>query len=138
MNTPISAPILPAAAAPADLDSVVEACVESGPDSLPRIRSTLHDGVLTVSLAGEFDHYTCAPLRRLLKEGAARGAGRLVLDAALVTFCDSALLNALDQWADSGRRWELATASRSVRLLLAVAARARLAHPGRRREGANA
>ncbi|MET9324625.1 STAS domain-containing protein [Streptomyces sp. NPDC003038] len=135
MNTPISAPILPAAAAP---ESVVEAGVETGPESLPRIRSTLHDGVLAVSLAGEFDHHTCAPLRRLLEEGAARGADRLVLDAAQVTFCDSGLLHVLDQWAGAGRRWELATASRAVRLLLAVWARARRAHLRRRREGVNA
>ncbi|MFD7100555.1 STAS domain-containing protein [Streptomyces xanthophaeus] len=83
-----------------------------------------------LSLAGEFDHYTSAPLRRLLGEGAARGARRLVLDTALVTFCDSALLHALDQWARGGGRVELATVSRSVRLLLTTAARVRHPVPG--------
>ncbi|MET9608169.1 STAS domain-containing protein [Streptomyces sp. NPDC006512] len=146
MNAPINAPILPAARAltaptaptapapppgpPAPQDPPGPARAagtgpDAGPDPLPRIRSTLHDGVLAVSLAGEFDHFTCAPLRGLLDEGAARGARRLVLDAALVSFCDSALLNALDRWVLGGRSWEVAAASRSVRLLLSLESRIR-------------
>ncbi|MEU3911687.1 STAS domain-containing protein [Streptomyces sp. NPDC029721] len=85
---------------------------------LPRVRSSLGGGVLSVTLAGEFDHYSCLPLRALLDEGAALGARRLVLDAAHVSFCDSALAHLLDRWAGGGRTWELARGSRSVRLLL--------------------
>ncbi|WP_353963385.1 STAS domain-containing protein [Streptomyces sp. NBC_00091] len=96
---------------------------------LPRIRSTLRDGVLAVGLAGEFDHYSCAPLHGLFEEAAALGARRLVLDAAQVTFCDSALLDVLDRWARDGRRWELAAASRPVRLLLELWARVRAPLP---------
>ncbi|MEU3727467.1 STAS domain-containing protein [Streptomyces sp. NPDC031705] len=93
---------------------------------LPHIRSALRDGVLAVGLAGELDHYSCAPLRALLDEGAALGARRLVLDAAGVTFCDSALLDVLDRWGRGGRRWELAAASRSVRMLLELWDRVRV------------
>ncbi|MEU8436699.1 STAS domain-containing protein [Streptomyces sp. NPDC029216] len=96
----------------------------------PLIRSSLGGGVLSVSLAGEFDHYSCLPLRALLDEGAALGARRLVLDAALVTFCDSALAHVLDRWAGGGRSWELASDSRPVRLLLDLWARV-----GRRQGG---
>ncbi|GHI83617.1 hypothetical protein Sxan_09810 [Streptomyces xanthophaeus] len=140
MRTPINAPIHAPADAPADLPalscdaappgSLAEVTADCGPDPLPRIRATLQGGVLALSLAGEFDHYTSAPLRRLLGEGADRGARRLVLDTALVTFCDSALLHALDQWARGGGRVELATVSRSVRLLLTTAARVRHPVPG--------
>ncbi|MFF2197309.1 STAS domain-containing protein [Streptomyces sp. NPDC058157] len=84
----------------------------------PLVRSRLGGGVLSVTLAGEFDHYSCLPLRALLDEGAALGARLLVLDAARVTFCDSALAHLLDRWARDGRTWELACGSRSVRLLL--------------------
>ncbi|MGW0394674.1 STAS domain-containing protein [Streptomyces sp. NPDC003042] len=124
---PISgAPTLSAAGAlPAPPDA------QDPQDPLPRIRSALHDGVLAVSLAGEFDHYTCAALRGLLDEGAARGARRLVVDAALVSFCDSALLHVLDRWTLNGRPWELAAASRAVRFLLTVSARVRTARAGR-------
>ncbi|MFF4319013.1 STAS domain-containing protein [Streptomyces sp. NPDC001568] len=152
MNAPIDAPILPAArdltapsaptasAAPTVPPGPPEpqdprapagsadAGADAGPDPLPRIRSTFRDGVLTVALAGEFDHYTCAPLRGLLDEGAMRGAHHLVLDATLVSFCDSALLDALDRWVLSGRSWELAGASRSVRLLLSLEERIRSAN----------
>ncbi|MFI5619825.1 STAS domain-containing protein [Streptomyces sp. NPDC051567] len=103
------------------------------PRPLPCVRATLLDGVLSVTLAGEFDHHTCAPLHGLLARGAAHGARRLVLDTALVSFCDSALLHVLDQWALAGRRAELVTTSRAVRLLLAAAGRARArrrARPG--------
>lgn len=96
---------------------------------LPRIRSTVRDGVLSVSLAGEFDHYSCAPLRVLLDGAAALGARLLVLDAAEVEFCDSALLDVLERWSRGGRRWELAAASRSVRLLLALWDRVRAPLP---------
>ncbi|MFB7462172.1 STAS domain-containing protein [Streptomyces sp. NPDC056224] len=115
------APVPAVAAAPRE--TFPELAVEAGPDPLPRIRATLRDGVLAVSLAGEFDHHTCAPLYGLLDEGAARGARRLVLDAARVSFCDSALLHVLDRWARSGGRVELAATSRALRLLLTVAAR---------------
>ncbi|MEV6569645.1 STAS domain-containing protein [Streptomyces sp. NPDC051577] len=126
MRTPIDAPILSATdtaiatvglRAPA---AAAETGAQAGPDPLPRIRSTLHDGVLTVTLAGEFDHWSCAPMRRLLDEGAARGARRLVVDAARVSFCDSALLHVLDRWVRAGGSWELAGASHPVRLLLSV------------------
>ncbi|RKT03076.1 anti-anti-sigma regulatory factor [Streptomyces sp. 3211.6] len=104
---------------------------------LPRVRSSLGGGVLSVTLAGEFDHYSCLPLRALLDEGAALGARRLVLDAAHVAFCDSALAHLLDRWAADGRTWELAAGSRSVRLLLDLWDR--LGHapgpPGRTRRG---
>ncbi|WP_158071233.1 STAS domain-containing protein [Streptomyces sp. CB00455] len=129
MRTPINTPRdLPAEApvpsvADAFRASFTDPVVETATDSLPRIRATLRDGALAVGLAGEFDHYTCAPLRRLLDEGAARGARRLVLDAAEVTFCDSALLHTLDRWALTGGRVELARTSRSLRLLLSTAAR---------------
>ncbi|MFD3699134.1 STAS domain-containing protein [Streptomyces sp. NPDC058646] len=141
MDAPTDAPTdVPArsaadAAAPAPSGpprSFAGLAAESGPDPLPRIRATLGDDVLAVSLAGEFDHFTSAPLRGLLLEGAARGALRLVLDTKLVTFCDSALLHALDQWAGSGGRVELATASRAVRLLLTTAARVPGPGPGGR------
>lgn len=112
--TPVTAP---ASAAPAT--------AASPPDPVPRIRSTLRDGVLAVGLAGEFDLLTCTPLRGLLDEGAAGGARRLVLDAALVTFCDSALLDVLDAWTRSGRSWETAATSRPLRLLLDLDARVR-------------
>ncbi|KIF04315.1 hypothetical protein PL81_19345 [Streptomyces sp. RSD-27] len=88
-----------------------------------RILSWLDGGVLSVGLAGEFDHYGCLPLRALLDEGAVLGARRLVLDTARVTFCDSALAHLLDRWSGTGRSWELASASRSVRLLLDLWAR---------------
>ncbi|MEU9300928.1 STAS domain-containing protein [Streptomyces sp. NPDC048269] len=125
MDAPIHAAVaapVPAVAA-ASRETFTQPAVEAGPDPLPRIRATLRDGALAVSLAGEFDHYTCAPLYGLLDEGAARGARRLVLDAARVTFCDSALLHVLDRWALTGGRVELATTSRALRLLLTVAAR---------------
>lgn len=146
----ISAPILPAAGrrdaltaplAPATPDATVPgaalaaAATPAPPDPVPRIRSALRDGVLAVSLAGEFDLHTCAPLRGLLGEGAARGARRLVLDAALVTFCDSSLLDVLDAWARDGRAWEIATTSRPLRLLLDLAARVRPPGGGRTRVG---
>ncbi|MEU9375447.1 STAS domain-containing protein [Streptomyces sp. NPDC048255] len=139
IHAPAPSPSEAASPAPSEAASAATAAphgsfaglaAESGPDPLPRIRATLRDGVLAVSLAGEFDHFSSAPLRGLLAEGAARGARRLVLDTALVTFCDSALLHALDQWARGGGRAELATASRPVRLLLATAARARRPGPG--------
>ncbi|MFD3326822.1 STAS domain-containing protein [Streptomyces sp. NPDC058701] len=124
MRTPIDAPtdasVLPAAA---PHESFAELPVEAGPDPLPRIRATLRGDVLAVGLAGEFDHYTCVPLHRLLADGAARGARRLVLDAAGVTFCDSALLLVLDRWVRTGGRVEVAAASRAVRMLTEVAAR---------------
>ncbi|MFF4369151.1 STAS domain-containing protein [Streptomyces sp. NPDC001594] len=85
---------------------------------LPLVRSSLGGGALSVTLAGEFDHYSCLPLRALLDEGAALGARRLVLDAARVTFCDSALAHLLDRWARDGRTWEIGRGSRSLRLLL--------------------
>ncbi|MFG2983529.1 STAS domain-containing protein [Streptomyces sp. NPDC048258] len=121
IHTWVDAPV--PAVATAARETFTELMVEAGPDPLPRIRATLRDGVLAVSLAGEFDHYTCAPLYALLDEGAARGARRLVLDAARVTFCDSALLHVLDRWALSGGRVEPAATSRALRLLLTVAAR---------------
>lgn len=156
MNSPInaiSAPILPAAG-PADAPGVpapatpapsvtpaapappaASAASAAPPDPVPRIRSTLRDGVLAVGLAGEFDVLTCAPLRGLLDEGAAAGARRLVLDAALVTFCDSALLDVLDDWTRSGRSWETAATSRSLRLLLDLDARVRPRPADRKRVG---
>ncbi|MEU4953091.1 STAS domain-containing protein [Streptomyces lavendulae] len=127
MNSPInaiSAPILPAVG-PAD----------APPDPVPRIRATLRDGVLAVGLAGEFDVLTCAPLRDLFAQGAAAGARRLVLDAALVTFCDSALLDVLDAWTRSGRSWETSATSRSLRLLLDLDARVRPRPADRERVG---
>ncbi|GAA3384916.1 hypothetical protein GCM10017750_61410 [Streptomyces racemochromogenes] len=96
---------------------------------LPRIRSTVRDGVLSVSLAGEFDHYSCAPLRVLLDGAPPLGARLLVLDAAEVEFCDSALLDVLERWSRGGRRWELAAASRPVRLLLELWNRVRAPLP---------
>ncbi|MDX2390537.1 STAS domain-containing protein [Streptomyces sp. DK15] len=152
MNAPINAPILPAARAltapsaptasaaptvppgppeppdPRAPARSTDAGPDAGPDPLPRIRSALHGGVLTVALAGEFDHFTCDPLRGLLDEGAVRGARHLVLDAALVSFCDSALLDVLDRWVLSGRSWESAGASRSARLLFSLEARIRPGH----------
>ncbi|MFB0629831.1 STAS domain-containing protein [Streptomyces sp. AB3(2024)] len=113
------------AASAASVTPAVSAASAAPPDPVPRIRSTLRDGVLAVSLAGEFDLFTCAPLRGLLDEGAAGGARHLVLDAALVTFCDSALLDVLDWWTRSGRSWETAASSRSLRLLLDLDARVR-------------
>ncbi|MFF4642640.1 STAS domain-containing protein [Streptomyces sp. NPDC001389] len=94
----------------------------AGPPA-PRILSCLDGGVLSVGLAGEFDHHGCLPLRALLDDGAALGARRLVLEAARVTFCDSALARLLDRWSGTGRSWELASASRAVRLLLDLWAR---------------
>ncbi|WP_411102794.1 STAS domain-containing protein [Streptomyces sp. cmx-4-9] len=132
MHTPIHAPTHAPVNAPADAPaeaaappgSLAALTAEPGTDPLPRIRASLRDGVLAVSLAGEFDHYTAAPLRGLLADGAARGARRLVLDTARVTFCDSALLHPLDRWVREGGQVELAATSRAVRLLLSVAARA--------------
>ncbi|MFE9635563.1 STAS domain-containing protein [Streptomyces sp. NPDC006463] len=129
MRTPMDAPMAASTDAPVPAvaaalrGAFTERAVEAGPDLLSRIRATLRDGVLAVSLAGEFDHYTCARLNGLLDEGAARGARRLVLDAAGVSFCDSALLHVLDRWALTGGQVELAATSRALRLLLAVAAR---------------
>ncbi|GLX39723.1 hypothetical protein Sros01_57960 [Streptomyces roseochromogenus] len=146
MNSPInaiSAPILPTAG-PADAPGVpapvtpaapAAPAASAPPDPVPRIRSTLRDGVLAVGLAGEFDVLTCAPLRDLLAEGAAAGARRLVLDAALVTFCDSALLDVLDAWTRSKRSWETSATSRSLRLLLDLDARVRPRPAGRERVG---
>ncbi|MFD3538245.1 STAS domain-containing protein [Streptomyces sp. NPDC058662] len=129
MCTPTDAPI-DVRATPALTPSPASPATSTGgpaepdPVSLPRVRAALGgDGVLTVSLAGELDHYTCAPLHGLLDHAPARGAGRLCLDAAGVTFCDSALLHVLDHWARAGFRVELAGTSRAVGLLLSVAAR---------------
>ncbi|MFG2617442.1 STAS domain-containing protein [Streptomyces sp. NPDC048507] len=133
----ISAPILPAAGRPDALTAPTPAATapaaSAPPDPVPRIRSTLRDGVLAVSLAGEFDLHTCSPLRGLLDEAAARGARRLLLDAALVTFCDSSLLDVLDAWVRAGRSWETATTSPSLRLLLDLAARVLPPPAGRER-----
>ncbi|MCY0943161.1 STAS domain-containing protein [Streptomyces antarcticus] len=120
IHAPMDAPVLPAAA---PRESFAELAAEAGPDPLPRIRATLRGDVLAVGLAGEFDHYTCAPLHRFLADGAARGARRLVLDAARVTFCDSALLLVLDRWVRAGGRVEVAAGSRAVRVLMELAAR---------------
>ncbi|GGZ72479.1 STAS domain-containing protein [Streptomyces subrutilus] len=126
LDAPIDAPVPPAARALAGplSESPVEPVPEARSDRLPRLRSTLGaDGVLAVTLAGEFDHYTCAPLRDLLADGAARGARHLVVDAARVGFCDSSLLHVLDRWVRGGRGLELSAASAPVRLLLGLAAR---------------
>lgn len=119
IDAPIDAPVLPADAH----ESFAELAVEAGPDPLPRIRAALRGDVLAVGLAGEFDHYTCVPLHRLLADGAARGARRLVLDAGGVTFCDSALLLVLDRWVRAGGHVEVAVGSRAVRVLMGLAAR---------------
>lgn len=111
MNTPIDSM---ETALPGPLGAPAQ---PAGPP-VPRIRSALDGGVLSVRLAGEFDHFSCLPLRALLDEGAALGARRLVLDAARVTFCDSSLAHLLDRWTGGGRSWELLSGSRSVRLLL--------------------
>ncbi|MEU8460980.1 STAS domain-containing protein [Streptomyces sp. NPDC029003] len=128
----INAPILPAAAHP-DALTAPTSPAPAPPDPVPRIRSTLRDGVLAVSLAGEFDLHTCRPLRGLLDEAAARGARRLLLDAALVTFCDSSLLDVLDAWARAGRSWETAATSPALRLLLRLASRGRPPRSGWKR-----
>ncbi|MCX5195184.1 STAS domain-containing protein [Streptomyces sp. NBC_00249] len=147
MNTPIDAINAPAPSTP-DHVTHPPAAPRTGalglldptdpsdpPDPLPRVRSVLRGGVLTVGLDGEFDHWTCAPLYGLLDAAAARGARHLVLDAALVTFCDSALVHVLDRWARAGGTWEAATTSRPVRLLLDLARRLRPPLAGGKRVG---
>ncbi|MEU8773655.1 STAS domain-containing protein [Streptomyces sp. NPDC048606] len=96
----------------------------------------LRGEVLSLGLAGEFDHFTCAPLYGLLDEAAARGARRLVLDATHVTFCDSGLLHVLERWARTGGTWEPSGTSRPFRLLLALSHRLRRASAAGRRVNA--
>ncbi|MEU3725106.1 STAS domain-containing protein [Streptomyces sp. NPDC031705] len=52
------------------------------------------EGALLLTLGGELDHDTAAPLKQALDEAADRG-GRLVVDMAGLDFCDSTGLNAL-------------------------------------------
>lgn len=52
------------------------------------------DGAVLLTLGGELDHDTAAPLKDALDAAAARG-GRLLVDMAGLRFCDSTGLNAL-------------------------------------------
>ncbi|MEU9026809.1 STAS domain-containing protein [Streptomyces sp. NPDC048383] len=52
------------------------------------------DGAVVLTLAGELDHDTAAPLKDALETAAASG-GRLLVDMAGLEFCDSTGLNAL-------------------------------------------
>ncbi|MCX5381549.1 STAS domain-containing protein [Streptomyces sp. NBC_00091] len=52
------------------------------------------DGTVLLTLGGELDHDTAAPLEAALDAAAAQG-GRLLVDMAGLEFCDSTGLNAL-------------------------------------------
>ncbi|MFF0741128.1 STAS domain-containing protein [Streptomyces sp. NPDC004111] len=81
---------------------------------------------LQVSVQGEIDYFSAAPLGALLASAASFGHTRLVVDASRVTFCDSGFLNALLAWRRGGRRLILAAASSAVRRLLAATRSGRL------------
>ncbi|GAA3257142.1 STAS domain-containing protein [Streptomyces lavendulae] len=75
------------------------------------------DGVTVLTLAGELDHDTAAPLREALEAALAPG-GRMVVDMAGLDFCDStglnALLHARLSVQEAGGRLELAGLSGPV------------------------
>ncbi|MFJ3876525.1 STAS domain-containing protein [Streptomyces sp. NPDC090077] len=52
------------------------------------------DGAVLLTLGGELDHDTAAPLREALDTAVVRG-GRLLVDMAGLRFCDSTGLNTL-------------------------------------------
>ncbi|MBT2408074.1 MULTISPECIES: STAS domain-containing protein [unclassified Streptomyces] len=54
-------------------------------------------GAAVIVVAGEVDHDHQEPLRDALAEALARGARRIVVDCARMTFCDSTGLNVLLQ-----------------------------------------
>ena len=56
---------------------------------------TEQSGAIIVRLRGELDVYNAGLLREALLEGAGRGASRLVVDLAEVTFVDSTVLGVL-------------------------------------------
>ncbi|MFF2776163.1 STAS domain-containing protein [Streptomyces sp. NPDC058052] len=102
---------------------------DSGADAAPGeivvVSCTTLGSTLVVHLAGEVDCHSVGPLRALMASAADHGCTGLVLDTAQVTFCDSALLNALDWWPHRGRRLRLANRSRAVEHLLRAAAQGR-------------
>ncbi|MFE3761739.1 STAS domain-containing protein [Streptomyces sp. NPDC059104] len=75
------------------------------------------DGVTVLTLTGELDHDTAAPLREALEAAVAPG-GRMVVDMARLDFCDStglnALLHARLSVQEAGGRLELAGLSGPV------------------------
>ncbi|MFG3190099.1 MULTISPECIES: STAS domain-containing protein [Streptomyces] len=75
---------------------------------------------LRMRLAGEVDHFTATPLRVVLTTAAAYGYRHLDLDTRAITFCDSALLDALAGWCRSGRTVSHTATSRPVGRLLAM------------------
>lgn len=52
-------------------------------------------GTVVLSLSGELDHDTAAPLRDAIEENLHAGVQRLVVDCAGLDFCDSTGLNVL-------------------------------------------
>ncbi|MCY0937553.1 STAS domain-containing protein [Streptomyces sp. H34-S4] len=87
---------------------------------------------LTVYLAGEIDCASEATLRVMLTAATAHGYTRLIVDASRITFCDSALLRALEEWPSDGRSVCLENPSRATRRLLTASAGRLPTHPHQR------
>ena len=84
----------------------------------------MHDGVALVMLAGELDLYSGPVLSRLLEGALASGAQSVVLDMALVSFCDATglglLVSASNRQRDAGRQLSLRATPVLLRRLLAI------------------
>lgn len=84
---------------------------------------TEQSGAIIVRLRGELDVYNAGLLREALLEGAGRGASRLVVDLAEVTFVDSTVLGVLVEartHVPDRRAFLLAAAGFEVRRALEV------------------
>ncbi|MYW65391.1 STAS domain-containing protein [Streptomyces sp. SID8379] len=135
MTTATTHPILPLAATtgapPPPPAAAPSPAAEPGPDPAPgdiliRSVATPDPHTLRITLAGEADHHSSAPLRVMLAAAADHGFTRLHLVTAAVTFADSGLLHALRPWPRQGRRLLMHGMSPAVARLLQTFALARL------------
>lgn len=93
------------------------------PDVMGSVR--VGDGVARVMLAGELDAYGAAHVQALLAEALMSGAPSVVVDLALVSFCDAAglglLVGASNALGERGAQLSLTGVSTPLRRLLSIA-----------------